>query len=116
MYDMLNVVAADVDDAQAVLIRAAEPLDGWRADLSGPGKLARAMRITTSADNGLDLTGRKLFFLDDGAPRPKISRSKRVGVDYAGRWTLALLRFFNAHSTAVSKSSSKSENDPKSSG
>src|SRR5206468_5416872 len=81
MYDMLNVVAADVDDAQAVLIRAAEPLDGWRADLSGPGKLARAMKITTRVDNGLDLTGRKLFFGDDGSRPPKIARSKRVGVD-----------------------------------
>jgi DNA-3-methyladenine glycosylase len=106
MYDMLNVVASDVDDAQAVLIRAAEPLDGWKADLSGPGKLARAMKIT-GADNGVDLTGRKLFFIDDGAPRPKISRSKRVGVDYAGRWTHALLRFFDVESRAVSNQPNK---------
>src|SRR5438132_6714729 len=70
MYDMLNVVASHAGDAQAVLIRAAEPLDGWKADLSGPGKLARAMKITR-ADNGVDLTGQKLFFLDDDWPRPK---------------------------------------------
>jgi DNA-3-methyladenine glycosylase len=62
MYTMLNIVAAEVDDAQAVLIRAAEPLDGWDADLSGPGKLARAF-IITRADNGLDMTGKKLFLL-----------------------------------------------------
>src|SRR4051794_5131904 len=37
MYDMLNIVTGDVDDAQAVLIRAAEPLDAWDEDLSGPG-------------------------------------------------------------------------------
>src|SRR5579862_9845037 len=36
MYDMFNIVAGDVDDPQAVLIRAAEPLDAWTADLSGP--------------------------------------------------------------------------------
>jgi len=103
MYDMLNVVASDVDDAQAVLIRAAEPLNGWNVDLSGPGKLARAMHITRRANNGVDLTGKKLFFIDAGAPRPKISRSKRVGVDYAGRWKHALLRFFDAGSPFVSR-------------
>src|SRR5450432_316463 len=46
MYDMFNIVAGRTGDAHAVLIRAAEPLDGWTADLSGPGKLARAMQIT----------------------------------------------------------------------
>jgi DNA-3-methyladenine glycosylase len=102
MYDMLNIVAADVDDAQAVLIRAAEPLDGWDADLSGPGKLARAMKITR-ADNGLDLTGEKLFLMDDAAKAIRPARSKRIGVDYAGRWTHALLRFFDPESRAVSK-------------
>src|SRR5690349_9239131 len=38
MYDMLNIVTGKVGEPQAVLIRAAEPLDEWRADLSGPGK------------------------------------------------------------------------------
>src|SRR5438552_17228932 len=70
MYHMLNIVAAGEGDAQAVLIRAAESLDGWDADLSGPGKLARAMRLTR-AGNGLDLTaGPTLFLLDDAADRP----------------------------------------------
>src|SRR3954454_24204485 len=45
MYDMLNIVCAEKGNAQALLIRAAEPLDGWEADLSGPGKLCREMRI-----------------------------------------------------------------------
>src|SRR5688572_29107402 len=46
MYRMLNVVTSGVGDAQAVLIRAAEPLRGWDADLSGPGRLARALKLT----------------------------------------------------------------------
>ena len=83
-------------------VRAAEPLDNWQADLSGPGKLTRAFRIKRS-DNGLDLTGNKLFLLDDPTYHPRMVSSKRVGVDYAGEWKDAPLRFFDAHSTAVSR-------------
>lgn len=101
MYEMLNLVCAEEGDAQAVLIRAAEPLDGWEADLSGPGKLARAMRIKLR-DNGADLTGDKLFVLDDGQPLPRIARSKRIGVEYAKHWSDRPLRFFDADSPAVS--------------
>jgi DNA-3-methyladenine glycosylase len=103
MYEMLNLVCAEEGDAQAVLIRAAEPLDGWDADLSGPGKLARAMRIKLT-DNGADLTGDKLYVLDDGLrPPPRIARSKRIGVEYARHWSDQPLRFFDADSPAVSK-------------
>src|SRR5436190_1131738 len=63
MYDMLNIVTGPAGDAQAVLIRAAEPLDGWDADLSGPGKLTRAFGITVSNDNGVDLTGAHMHLL-----------------------------------------------------
>lgn len=102
MYDMLNIVASVVDDAQAVLIRAAEPLEDWEADLSGPGKLARAMKITR-ADNGVDLTGDRLYLLDNPGDRPRVIRAKRVGVDYAGEWKHAMLRFLDADSPAVSR-------------
>ncbi len=92
MYDMLNIVASHVDDPQAVLIRGAVPLDGWKADLSGPGKLTRAMHITR-AQNAIDLTGDTLFLLYDPAHRPQIATTKRIGIDYAGEWKDALLRF-----------------------
>jgi DNA-3-methyladenine glycosylase len=100
MYDMFNVVSGPAGDAQAVLIRAAEPL-GRKADLSGPGKLTRAMRITR-AHNGVDLTGDKLFFLRNPGKRPRIVTAKRVGVDYAKHWKHALLRFVDADSSFVS--------------
>src|SRR3954463_473244 len=45
MYPMLNIVSGEPGEPQAVLVRAAEPLDGWHANLSGPGKLCREMRI-----------------------------------------------------------------------
>jgi DNA-3-methyladenine glycosylase len=95
MYDMFNIVAAGVDDPQAVLIRGAVPLDGWQADLSGPGKLARSLRIAR-AQNGLNLTGETLFLLRDRASSPEIMATKRIGIDYAGEWKHALLRFVEA--------------------
>jgi DNA-3-methyladenine glycosylase len=101
MYDMLNIVASVKGDAQAVLIRAAEPLNGWGAKLSGPGKLAKEMHITR-ADNGKDLTGSELFLVDDPDYVPQIGRTARIGVDYAGDWRHKLLRFIDARSPAVS--------------
>jgi len=103
MYPMLNIVSGDTGTAEAVLIRAAEPIR-WDADLAGPGKLCREMRITL-ADNALDLTkSRKLSLVDDGErATPRVATSKRIGVDYAGEWKDALLRFYDADSRAVSK-------------
>ena len=102
MYDMLNVVTAAEGDPQAVLVRAAEPLDDWDADLSGPGKLARAMKITRAL-NGADLTAGELYFTSNPGPAPRLVAGKRVGVDYAGDWKDELLRFMDADSRAVSK-------------
>jgi DNA-3-methyladenine glycosylase len=102
IHNMLNIVASKVGDAQAVLVRAAEPLDGWTANLSGPGRLAKAMHIRR-LDNGTDLTGDEIFLLNRVGPRPKIIRTKRIGVDYAGDWKHELLRFIDANSPAVSK-------------
>jgi DNA-3-methyladenine glycosylase len=99
IYAMLNVVAGAPGEGQAVLIRGAEPLDGWMADLSGPGKVARALQITVR-ENGLALTGSELFFGDDPGCRPRIISTKRVGIDYAGKWKDARLRFLDADRAA----------------
>jgi DNA-3-methyladenine glycosylase len=102
MYDMFNIVTGTEGDAQAVLVRAAEPLDGWEADLSGPGKLTRGLKITR-ADNGVDLSGNQLFVMDNPKDQPKVVATKRVGVDYAKEWKDAVLRFLDEDSKAVSK-------------
>jgi DNA-3-methyladenine glycosylase len=102
VHDMFNIVASVTDDAQAVLVRAAEPMDGWEADLSGPGKFARRMRITRAL-NGVDLTGDELFLTGDGRAAPRLATGPRVGVDYAGQWAAAPLRFVDADSRAVSR-------------
>lgn len=92
MYYMLNIVTAPEGNPQAVLLRAGRPLDGWKADLAGPGKLARAYGITL-ADRGLDITGDDLYLLRNFRHHPPIKITPRIGIDYAGAWRLAPLRF-----------------------
>jgi DNA-3-methyladenine glycosylase len=102
MHWMLNIVAGHEGGGNAVLIRGAEPLDGWDADLTGPGKLARAFEIT-SADNGLDLLRGDLLLERDEDFRPRVRRTKRIGVDYAGRWKDRLLRYVDIRSDLAKK-------------
>ena len=101
MYDMFNIVAAGLDDPQAVLIRAAEPLDGWEVDLAGPGKLARSLEITRAL-NGIDLTSDDLYLMANSADRPTVVATPRIGIDYAQDWKDQLLRFVDVNSPALS--------------
>jgi DNA-3-methyladenine glycosylase len=96
MYEMLNVVAGAAGQGQAVLIRAADPLDDWKVDLSGPGRLTRALQITR-LQNGLVLTGTQLYLLDDPDDQPAVQSTKRIGIDYALQWKDAPLRFVDAN-------------------
>jgi DNA-3-methyladenine glycosylase len=102
MYEMFNIVTSVAGDAQAVLIRGAMGLDGWDADLLGPGKLAREMGITRRL-NGADLTKSELFVSKTRAPAPRIGAAKRVGVEYAKHWKDAPLRFYDQASVRISK-------------
>jgi DNA-3-methyladenine glycosylase len=102
MYWMFNVVAGRIGHAHAVLVRAAEPLDGWDADLTGPGKLARAFRITRK-HNGLELTGDDFHFEADLGYRPRVVRSRRIGVDYAGAWKEKLYRFVDIRNPVAAR-------------
>ena len=104
MHHCMNFVTESDGVAGAVLIRAAEPLDGGDAGaLRGPGKLCLGLGVTL-ADKGLDLTSRAsaLTVADDGEAAPVIHRSPRVGVDYAGRWASRHLRFFVRGHASVS--------------
>jgi DNA-3-methyladenine glycosylase len=123
MHEMFNVVTGPGPEApgQAILVRAAEPLEGrggWESkpsllpgngglpNLSGPARLARAMEITRAL-NGIEVTGDALYFEPRaggaGGAGPRIETSPRVGVEYAGAWAKELLRFYDADSRAVSK-------------
>lgn len=104
MYHCMNVITETDGVAGAVLIRAAEPLDGGDpSELRGPGKLCRGLGITL-ADKGVDLTtgAGGLWAVDDGYPKGRVGRSPRIGVDYAGAWAGKHLRFFMPGHASVS--------------
>ncbi len=107
MYHMLNFVTKDVDQPEAVLIRAVEPIDGFdviranrnnvKKDIdltNGPGKLTKAYGITNELD-GHCLSKSPLYVESYKSFSDKeITHSKRIGIDYAGEWKDKLLRFY----------------------
>ncbi|MBV8496048.1 MAG: DNA-3-methyladenine glycosylase [Gammaproteobacteria bacterium] len=107
-WNCLNVVTGAVGVPHAVLLRALEPLGELRERTSGPGLLCRALDIDRSL-NGADLRGEKLWLAP--APRtaraPRIARSTRIGVGYAGAWALKPWRFFDADSPFVSTATAR---------
>ncbi len=116
MHHCLNVVAGDVEQPVAALIRAIRPTEGveamWRArpaarrvtDLcSGPAKLCQALGVDRSLD-GVDLTAGEALWLERGpGPGGRIVATPRVGVDYAGQWAEEELRYLVAESDYVSR-------------
>jgi DNA-3-methyladenine glycosylase len=93
MHHCINVVTGSTGEGSAVLLRAAEPLEGLeemarrrgtndpRALCSGPGRLCQALGIDR-AENGVDLVrGRELWLLEGtAAPPSSISVGSRVGI------------------------------------
>lgn len=92
VWPMLNVSSAEEGVGEAVLIRALEPLDGIEAmaeaagterpsDIArGPGRLARAMRVTLAHD-GMDLCGPgTLFLAAPTRPAGAIVTATRIGI------------------------------------
>jgi DNA-3-methyladenine glycosylase len=80
----MNVVTGPEGFPSAVLIRAAEPVEGCLHSTRGPGNLCRALGIRRSHDNGRDLTGDDLFLLQGPRPREHVVATPRVNVHYAG--------------------------------
>jgi DNA-3-methyladenine glycosylase len=107
VHHCLNLVAkAPGRAAGAVLIRAAEPLEGFsdvpRA-LAGPGLIGRGFALTT-AHSGLDLLSSELSLHDaPRVPDAQVGRSARIGL--SGGHTLGKpWRLYVRGSPAVSRS------------
>jgi DNA-3-methyladenine glycosylase len=103
MHDCFNVTCKGAGFGHAVLVRGAEPVEGFEpgARLDGPGRFARAMAIPRSMD-GVDVTVPPLY-LTAREKRPRLGVSARVGVAYAGTWADKPWRFFDVASRGVSK-------------
>lgn len=101
-WNCMNVVTAAEGVPHAVLLRAVEPVAGIEDATHGPGLLCRAMHIDRS-HNGLDLSDGPLWIERPATfLKPKIARSARIGVAYAGQWANKPWRFFDANSQFVS--------------
>ena len=113
LHCLFNIVAADLEQPQVVLIRALEPVEGVdrmarrrgrETELcSGPGKLCTALDITRDL-NGADLCAGPLYLEDAPAlPPERIAVSPRINIDYAGEYRDMPWRFYAADSPYVSK-------------
>ena len=100
IHRLFNVVTSVEGAPHAVLVRAAEPID-FDGRLHGPGLLADGLGIAL-ADDRSDLVHGRIRILD-GTPPERVLTGRRIGVDYAGRWADAPLRFGDAASRHLSK-------------
>jgi DNA-3-methyladenine glycosylase len=117
IHYLFNVVTNRVGTADAVLVRALEPVVGIavmearRGTLanryhltSGPGKLTRALGIDRTW-NGKSLMGGEIWIEDAGkTPGPaRIAAAPRVGIDYAGEDAALPWRFYVKNNPWISR-------------
>lgn len=116
IHHMFNIVTNAEGLADAVLIRAIEPVTGLKAIIDrrggdkkyaltrGPGSLGQALGFHKS-QTGTSLIESSVMWLaaDLKAVSPEIEIDRRVGVDYAQEDALLPWRFFEKDSKWVSK-------------
>lgn len=89
MHHMFNIVTEAKDYPAAVLIRGVE-------NISGPGRLTRALSITKDLNGKLAISKSGLWLEDRGEviKSSQIKRTPRIGINYAGPiWTPKPYRF-----------------------
>ncbi len=94
LHQMLNIVTGDDGDAQAVLVRACEPVRGLAEIrvrrggkdgpelLTGPGKVAQALGLDTTWSHH-ELWREGGLTLRAGTPPSQLLVGRRIGIDYA---------------------------------
>lgn len=100
IHYMFNVVSDKEGEAGAVLIRGVSLLDESKPALvrtDGPGKLTRALGLDMR-HNYADLTGAGDLYIHAGPGSRRVHPDDvvigpRIGIDYAGSWMSAPLRF-----------------------
>jgi len=117
IHHMMNVVCNVQGQADAVLIRAIQPIEGMdvmcqrrkkdrvNKNLTcGPGKVGQALGLQTKAHNGLDLM-REVLWIEEAPNRmaEEVFATTRIGVDYAEEDALKPWRFYIKNSEWISK-------------
>ncbi len=119
MHHCLNVVCGKDGAGTAVLLRALEPIEGLDEMFSrrpaarsatelcsGPGRLTQALGIDLARD-GSDLRSDSALWIEQlrgrRLPNARVVATRRIGVDYAGRWAGRRLRFLIRGSPHVSR-------------
>jgi DNA-3-methyladenine glycosylase len=90
MHWMLNIVCANINNPQAVLIRGLN-------NISGPARLTKYLEIDKQF-NGSDIVSNDSLFIEGTGLRVRkdsIIIAPRIGVDYAGEWKNEKLRYFH---------------------
>jgi len=118
IHHCLNVVAGPSGEAQAVLVRAIDPIaagEWMRGNRSlgervgpgdiggGPGKLCQALMIDRSFDGASLLRGRLRCAAGEPIGDAEVARGPRIGVDYAGEASAWPLRFAVAGHVEMSR-------------
>lgn len=98
LHHLFNVVTNVEGVADAILVRAIQPLEGLekmqerrntrqkKQVLSGPGVVSRALGIERNKHNNLSLRGNEIWIEERGLTfsKKEVKVGPRIGVDYAG--------------------------------
>lgn len=126
IHQMFNVVSGPDGAAHAILLRAAEPLEGLelmcrRRNIppgkfttanaparltTGPGALAQALGLTTAWTGGSFFDPATPFWIEDRGdhlPETAIATGPRIGIDYAGESAAWEWRFWVRESRFVKR-------------
>jgi DNA-3-methyladenine glycosylase len=122
IHHLFNIVTNREGFADAVLIRAIEPVYGVelmkvrrnKTNIlnlgNGPGILTQSLSISKNL-TGLDLVDSQLWIGElDNDSKPKVLEDRRIGVDYAEEDALLPWRFLEADNKWVSRKKQKDVN------
>ena len=118
IHHLFNIVTNEQGKADAVLVRAVEPIIGidfMKENRSvrgkdiklaaGPGKLTQALKISKEL-NGENLVDSDVLWIEEGETQIQtndIVSSKRIGIDYAEEDADLLWRFYLKENNSVSR-------------
>ncbi|WP_342526406.1 DNA-3-methyladenine glycosylase [Chryseomicrobium sp. FSL W7-1435] len=112
-HTLINVVAEDVGEPHAILIRALEPLEGqatmarnrnqlpMKQWTNGPGKLTKALGITMQHYGSL--WSEPPLYIAEGRIPQSVSTGPRIGIDNSGEAVHYPYRFWETDNPYVSK-------------